>query len=521
LGEIDIARRSTKGSVALFTGNFFSTIVAAISAIIIARLLGPDNYGSYTLALLIPNILVGLLGLGVATGVTRFAAYHSSRGERAVALRMTLNGVYFLLAFGVVLTLFSYVAADYLSSTILHRPELTPLAKVASLAIVSQGIVTTAISALLGWNAMGRVGLLSVIHAIVKLAIGTTLVVLGFGVLGALVGLISAYFLVGGAGLAFLYTLSSNIKGGGVRAFIADNAAMLRYGFPHQVGGIVASFSAQFVTIILAAIATDAVVGFYQAASNFASAVSLTSSAVTLTLLPAFAHLEGIQADTGLAFKYSVKYMAFLVSPVIFLLAAAARPMMQLLYGPAYGGADTYLVLLAVSNLPLLIGHVILPVFFAGIGRTRLSMVFNVVGSAFQIAFAPILGIWLNLGVPGLIYSILLSGLAASILGLYLAQSKLKATVDLKGILRVLLASLISFAALYPLGALHLHPSALLAADCFLFAFVYLTSVPLIGAVTQADLIRLRVATEELGPISKVVKLVLDYEGRVLKIRSS
>jgi O-antigen/teichoic acid export membrane protein len=247
----------------------------------------------------------------------------------------------------------------------------------------------------------------------------------------------------------------------------------------------------------------------------------LTSSAVTLTLLPAFAHLEGIQADTGLAFKYSVKYMAFLVSPVIFLLAGAARPMIQLLYGPAYGGADTYLVLLAVSNLPLLIGHVILPVFFAGVGRTRLSMVFNLVGSAFQIALAPILGVWLNLGVPGLIYSILLSGLAASILGLYLAQSKLKATVDLKGILRVLLASLISFAALYPFGALHLHPSALLAADCVVFAFVYLTSVPLIGAVTQADLIRLRVATEELGPISKVVKLVLDYEGRVLKIRSS
>jgi O-antigen/teichoic acid export membrane protein len=295
---------------------------------------------------------------------------------------------------------------------------------------------------------------------------------------------------------------------------------MLRYGFPHQVGGIVAGFSSQFVTIILAAIATNSIVGFYQAASNFVSVIGLTSSAITLTLLPAFAHLEGIQADTSLAFRYSVKYMAFLVSPVIFFLIGATPPMIELLYGPAYGGADIYLVLLAISNLPLLIGAGIFPVFFAGVGRTRLSMVFNLVGSAFQLALAALLGLWLALGVLGLIYSIMLSSLAASILGVYLARARLSATVDVRGVVGVFVASLVALVPLFPLGALHLEPAVLLVVDILIFAAVYLTCVPLIGAVNRADLLRLSIATEGMGPFSRLFKLLLEYEGRVLKVRS-
>ena len=55
--------------------------ITAIAAIFVARLLGPDGYGLYTLAFLIPGILSLFVGLGVNISVTRYVAYYVSSGD--------------------------------------------------------------------------------------------------------------------------------------------------------------------------------------------------------------------------------------------------------------------------------------------------------------------------------------------------------------------------------------------------------------------------------------------------------
>ena len=109
MSHVEIARRSTRGSFALFAGNFLTTAVSFVAITIIARLLGPSLYGEYTLSILIPNVLLNLLGFGVNSGITRYAAYHLSQGRPDLAKRMTINGVLFIVIFGAVLTAVSYV----------------------------------------------------------------------------------------------------------------------------------------------------------------------------------------------------------------------------------------------------------------------------------------------------------------------------------------------------------------------------------------------------------------------------
>ena len=93
MSQVEIARRSARGSFALFAGNFLTTVVSFVAITIIARLLGPSQYGVYTLSILIPSILLNLLGFGVSSGITRYAAYHLSQGRHDIAKRMTINGV--------------------------------------------------------------------------------------------------------------------------------------------------------------------------------------------------------------------------------------------------------------------------------------------------------------------------------------------------------------------------------------------------------------------------------------------
>jgi O-antigen/teichoic acid export membrane protein len=502
----------------------------AVSAIIIARLLGPDGYGAYTLALILPNVLLFLLGLGVATGLTRFAAQQLAMGDRPAAFRLTKNGIYFLLSFAIMLSAVSYFASGYVSVSILRRPGLTPLCQFACLVVLSQGIIQSVISALLGWNAVGSISIVHVSQAILKLVVATALVVLGFGVFGAMAGLVASSLVGGGYALLAirnatkpqkaLEPTSSMQRVNGLSLFLSDNSAMLRYGLPHYAGSLASGLALQYVTIVLATIAANAVVGYYQSASNVLIAVSLTSSAVSLTLLPAFAHLDGIRADTGLAFRYALKYTSLLVSPLIFLLMGAARPIIEILYGSSFASADTYLILLCASNLPILLGYSTFPSFFSGIGRTRLTMWFFLVQACVQAVLAPALALWLGWGVDGLIYSILLSNLAATLLGVFIGRSVLELRIGVRSISLILMSSIIALATILPIRALNF-PVAELLLDLIVFTIVFLTVVPLTGAIDGDDVIRLGIVTGGMGLITRVFSSILGYEARLLRVRKS
>lgn len=427
----------------------------------------------------------------------------------------------FLYVFGVLLTAVSFLASSYVSGVVLHRPSLTPLAAFASLAVFSQGIIQSVTSGLVGWNAMKSVSIVNVTQALLKLVVATALVVLGLGVFGALVGLIASYSTAGGIAVFLLHSATSGTgseDGGFFGMLTQDILTMLRYGLPHYIGSLVSVLALQYVTVLLALVASNVVVGYYQSASNVLVAVTLTSSAVTLTLFPAFARLQGIGADTALALTYSVKYTSLIIAPIILFLVGAAGPIMRTLYGPSFSSANLYLVLLCISNLPILLGLPIFPSFFSGVGRTRLSMYFFFVQAVTQLALAILLGVSLGLGVPGLIFSIMLSNLSATLLGLYFSRRIFGAAIDASALLSILFASLVSLVTILPFRTVG--PSWLaLIADIAVYLLAYLTMAPLVGAIHKDDVVRLGIATGEMGAYSRIFVLLLNYEDKILKLR--
>ena len=519
MDNVEIAKKSTHGSLVLFAGSVLSTLILAVSAIVIARLLGPDGYGSYTLALLFPNILLNVVGLGVSTGMIRFSANAIAKGEKEVARRMTFNALAFQFIFGAALAFAAYFGVGYLVTAVLHRPELESLARFSVIAILSQTVLQSVTSALLGWSSMKNISIVTMLQASVKLVLATILVVVGFGVFGAVVGLVSSQLIAGLLGVLLLYGVAHGNRTDDVKSFISDNEKMLRFGFPHYVGDIISSFSAQYVIIVLATIAANSVVGYYQSSTNVLAAITITSAAITQSLFPAFAHLEGTQADISIAFKLAMRYNAFILGPVIFFLIGVATPMIDLLYGSSYGPASTYLVLLSMTNLPILLGHYLLPNVFNGVGKSRLSMQFNVLNGALLLFLAPLFGVWLNLGAFGLIFALLVSNLASAVYGLWLARRQLKATIDVPSTVSILVASLISLGAIISLQALGLPSPILLVLDAAVFALVYLTAVPLSGALNSGDLVLIGKVTEGLGFFSHFTKLLLAYEKRIIQLR--
>jgi O-antigen/teichoic acid export membrane protein len=533
LSGVEIARRSTRGSLVIFAGNFLSTAILAVSSIVIARLLGPASYGSYSLVIVIPSIFQLFVGLGVGSAITRYSAYHITKGEGDLAKRFSINAMTFLVIFGVALSALCYASAGFLSGALLHREALTPLVQYISIVILAQAIFQSSISGLVGWNSMGVASVASILQAALRVSIAPILVVFGFGVLGALTGYTAGYLLAGVvATLAFyLYSLrrrssSSRAEGAlgtknSLDGFYTDVKDMVAYGFPIYMGTVLVGLSNYYVTVLVAATAANAVVGYYQAANNVTAITSLTSSALTVALFPAFSSLHGIGADTGAAFRQATKYVAFLICPIVLFLMAASGLIMTILYGDAFSSAGIYLLLLALADLPPVIGVQVASVYFNGIGRTRLTLIVGVVGATVIFALSPILGFILELGVRGIIYATIISAALSAALALFFASRYLNTRVELGSLGAIMAASILGFLAVLPMSLFPHHllvpRSVALLTEAFVFLLVYLTSAPLLRGIGTSDIERLETTIAGLGVFAALLRPILRYELLVLK----
>ena len=73
-GSGRVGVRAVGGGFVLFVGRLAYNAVSAVGSIVIARLLGPANYGIISIALIYPLMFSGLGDLGLSTAIMRYAS---------------------------------------------------------------------------------------------------------------------------------------------------------------------------------------------------------------------------------------------------------------------------------------------------------------------------------------------------------------------------------------------------------------------------------------------------------------
>ena len=420
--SIDVAKEAAQGTVVLFIGNFLSTVIVALTSIITARLLGPDAFGLYTLALVIPNILYLVVGLGVGHSITRFSAYYLAKGEREVATRFAKNALIFLFLFGLTLTVITLVLSSYLGTVFLHRQGLETYIEISSLSILGQTILLSTVAGLVGYNSMGWASVWLIVQSLLKLVLVVGLILLGLSVYGALLGYFGSFIVSGIAGTLVFYFMYLRSKSKQPLNFLSDLKEMLVYGVPLYFGNLTYGIAIQIMTIFVAAIANNTTIGLYQAAANVSLAISIMSTALASSLGRSFSSLDGSKANTSLAFTCASKYISYLYTPLFFFIFATSSEIMNFLYGNSYVQGAQYLQLLALSYFPVAIGQPVLGSYFSGISKSKFGMYFQTSAALIIFVSAPVFVYIFASGVNGLIYSLALSNLLSTILGLYLAR---------------------------------------------------------------------------------------------------
>ena len=518
----DMAKVSIRGGFHVMWGLVASTVVSAVGTVIIAILLGPENYGLYSIVLTAPILIVLFRDWGVNFAMVRYTAQDIAENKAHHVRSIFMAGLIFEIVMGLALSFIGFLLSDFIAVTVLSRPVLTSLIQIASIYVLASALVTAASAAFTGIERMHLNSIMVVSQSLIKTALIIALVLLGLGTYGAVVGFGISSFLAGLIGVLFMFSIYKKLPNlNGSRLELGSNVrTMLRYGLPLSIGGIITGFLVQYYSFLLYVfVSDDAIIGNYAIAQNFVVLITFFAMPVTTMLLPAFSKLDHRKDQEILknVFQTSVKYASLLVVPVTVMIMALAQPAISTLFGNQYVEAPLFLALLAITYLYTLIGSLSVSNLINGQGQTTFNLIISIVTAAvgFPLGFVLIS----NHGVLGLIITTPTAAIPGAILALNFIKKRYSVTVPWRSSAKILFSSAAAAALTYAvIIQLSSWASLLqLIVGVVIFTLTYLIVAILTRAFDQADIYNLREMFRALGPLQRLFSVILNVIEKLMR----
>lgn len=511
----DMAKVSVKGGLNVMWGLVASTVISAVGTILIAWLLGEDNYGLYSIALTAPTLMVLFRDWGVTSAMIRYTAQSNAENKTANIRSIFMSGLLFEVALGIALSLLGFLLSDFLAINVLKRPVIAPLIQIASITVLTSALVSTATAAFTGIEKMHLNSIMLVSQSIIKTTLIIILVLLGLGTFGAITGFTVASLLSGIIGVTLMFAIYKLLPNpNGSKLEIGDNIkTMLKYGLPLSLGVILAGFLAQYYNFLLYIYVSDnALIGNYAIAQNFVVLITFFATPVTTMLFPAFSKIDHQKDQETLKniFQTSVKYASLLVVPVAAMIIALAQPAISTLFGNKYAEAPLFLALFAITYLYPVLGNLSIGSLINGQGQTTFNLIIAVITAAlgFPLGFILIS----NCGVLGLIITTLIAGIPGIIISLIFIKKRYNVTVHWNSSAKILLSSATAATLTYALIAQLSSFTSLtqLITGVAIFTPTYLIAAILTRIFSRTDISNLREIFSALGPLRRLFNIILD-----------
>ncbi len=519
---VEIGKTSATGSFQLFVGVAASTIIMAIGTIILARLITPEEYGLYSIALIPSYMIILFRDWGVNSAITKYTASLRAENREEHAYEIVVTGILFEAAAGLILSIILFSLSSLIASTIFQRPESSSLIAITSITVFAGALLMASQSTFIGFERMELNSLTTICQAIVKSVAAPLLVFVGYGALGATLGYTISFLAAAIIGLAILYlTIIRRIKAKNPQKIgIAKTLKkMLHYGVPLSISSITIGFLIQFYGFMMAIYCTNTMIGNYQAATQFATILTFFTIPVSTVLFPAFSKINPKNEIELLqiVFASSVKYAAMILIPATTAMMVLSKPMISTLFGEKWIYAPFFLTLYVISNLFTIFGSLSLRSLLAGLGETKIRMKLSLITLAIGIPIAFLL--IPTMGIVGLILTTLVAEIPSIGLGLYWIWKHYKVKVDVKSSVKILAVSATAATTTFLTINFIVYADWIeLIVGSLIFLATYLIVAPITGAINQTDISNLKTMFSGLGIISKLTSIPLKIVEKISKI---
>jgi len=542
---LEMGKSSATGSFHLLIGVAGSTVIMAVGTLILAGLLPVNEVGLYGMALIPSTIINFFRDWGVNSALTQKIASLRAAGRDSEIHDVMLSGIIFEIITGIVLSLICFAVAEPLAYILSpsNSANLTVYISIMSLSIFAGAILAAAGGIFVGFERMKLNSFTQIFQAVVKTSLGPFLIILGFGVLGAVYAAMGS-ILAGGAIAAlivyfYLFRPLRKCKVGKCDVKLTLKP-MLSYGLPLTVSNIVFGVLPQVFIFTMAVYAGDWLMGNYYAAAYFSVLLTFISFPISTALFPVFSKLNP-QKEPELVktvFASSVKYTAMLLVPATMLLVTLSTPLINTLFpkngimqslfvvnaAPKYPYAPLFLTLSCLVNLLVLVGNISLGTFQTGIGKTKQIMKQSILSLVVGLPLAYLsVAYFYSIGGPS--YAVI-GGIIGTFIattpnvawGLYWCWKNYKVKADFRISAKIFASSAAASVVTYLFISFFSLPYWIMLVMGFaVFMVVYLASAPLIGAVNQADIDNFKAMFSGSGVVFKNFKFSLLFMSKMCR----
>ncbi|MCW4029178.1 MAG: oligosaccharide flippase family protein [Candidatus Bathyarchaeota archaeon] len=543
---LELGKSSALGSFHLLIGVVGGTVILAVGTLILATLLSPEGVGLYGMALIPFTMISFFRDWGINNALIQKIASLKAQGKTEEIHDVIVSGIVFEIITGAALALVCFGLAWPLAYILSPADvsELSVYIELSALAVFTGALISAAGGIFVGFERMKLNSFAQIFQAVIKTALGPLLIILGFGVFGAVFAAVVSLVATGIVCILLVYFyLFRPLKKSKVgRCDIKKTLKpMISFGLPLTVSNVVIGVLPQFFTFVMAAYAGTWMMGNYFAGTYFAVILTFVSFPIQTVLFPMFSK---VNPDTEpklvkTVFASSIKYTALLLVPATMLLITLAEPLVNTLFpaegilqslfvanaAPKYPYAPIFLILSILVDLLVLIGNISLVVFQSGVGQTRQVMKQSILSLAVGLPLAyGLVAYFAEVGGPALaVVGGIIGAMIANFPGMFWGLSwiwrKYGVKADFVSSAKIFLASLIASGATYllitVLSIAYWVISLIVGAVVFLL--VFLTTAPVIGAVNQMDIDNFRTMFSGLGIIAKPINLTLGFMRRMCK----
>lgn len=372
--------------------TFFSQLVifalGIITTMILARALGPEGKGIYTLIILIPTLMIKFGTLGIEAANVYFTSNKKYRMEDIVANSL-ISGI----SFGVILVLLFWIVSQFgILQNFINSNQINYFYLwIVILAIPISLVLSFLRTILLGKEEIIKFNKLNIFEAALELIIIVIfLLILKKGVFGGIISYIIG--IIGTSLLAFfLIKKMSKIRFSLNKSLFKDS---IIYGSKAYVANIAQFLNYRLDMFLLAYFLTPTAVGLYSIGVGVAEKLWMLPSAIALMLFPRISSLQSSQRN--ILTPKVCRHTFFIISILSIILALLSKPLITLLFGVAFLPSITPLLIL-LPGIIALGGAKTISADLAGRGKPEISAFASLASLTINIPlnllFIPIWGI--------------------------------------------------------------------------------------------------------------------------------
>lgn len=342
---------AAKGGGITFLGTMIEYAGRFLLGFILARFMGDDQYGLYSVVDSAVYLAIGIAPLGLSTGILHFVPIFKNQNDN-VSLGKTLQaGLVIPLIVGLLIGGGFFIFAHPLAENVFHEPRVALLLKIAAIAVPVGTAAAVAVAITQAFKQMHyKVIAQDIVLTLTKLGLTILLAITGLNAIKAMTAYTIAMVI---SCIVLLYFLGRLLPHVQVRQFdFVHIGRMFGFSFPIYLAELLTILGPNIRTILLGAWNTVRSAGVFTVAARINMVGGAFSYSINTISMPIVSELYARNEWEQLKHFYQTmtKWTLAFNLPFFILTLLFSRPILAL-FGPSFVSGSTALIVLALNGL--------------------------------------------------------------------------------------------------------------------------------------------------------------------------